>query len=519
MSDSLSLDRRGFISALSAAAAASQLPLKAAPSPAVERLALHEQLEGIRAKRYTVAALTSAYLARIKRWDPKVRSVVEINPDALVQAKALDVKSGQEPLCGAIVMLKDNVDTADRMRTTAGSLALMHAPAPHADAFIVQRLRHAGALLLGKTNLSEWANFRSTHSISGWSGRGGLTRNPHALDRNTSGSSSGSAAAVAAGFCAASIGTETDGSIVSPANNCGVVGLKPTLGLVSRSGIIPIAASQDTAGPMARCVRDAALILNVIAGSDPHDPATAEADAKREKDYAADLKADGLKGVRLGWLKATVEQHPGVAAAFGAVATTLRGSGAECVDVELPATFAMEAAELEVLLFEFKAQLNAYLSRRGGDVKDLASLIAFNRREAAKEMPLFAQELLEQAEAKGPLTDPAYLKAKATCAEARGLLVDLLDKQKLDAVVGPTGSPAWLIDPINGDHYGFGLSTLPAIAGTPHLTVPAVWVHGLPVGLSFIGRPWSEGPLLRMGYAFEQATRAFRLASLKPSAA
>ncbi len=514
----MTMGRRGFLSALSTAAAASQLPLKGAVAPAVERLTLHEQLEGVRMARFTVSALASAYLARIKRWDPKVRSLLELNPEAMVLAKALDAKRGQGPLHGAVMALKDNVETADRMRTTAGSLALVGAPSPQADAFIVQRLRQAGALLLGKTNLSEWANFRSTHSISGWSGRGGLTRNPHALDRNTSGSSSGSAAAVAAGFCAAAIGTETDGSIVSPANNCGVVGLKPTLGLVSRSGIIPIAASQDTAGPMTRSVKDAALILNVIAGSDPHDHSTAEADAKREKDYASDLHADGLKGARLGWLKATVAQHPGVASAFGAVEATLKRCGAECVDVTLPSTFALEAAELEVLLFEFKAQLNDYLSQRGGAVKDLTSLMAFNRREAAKEMPLFAQELLEQAEGKGSLTDPAYLKAKATCGEARTLLVDLLDAQKLDAIVGPTGAPTWLTDPINGDNYGFGLSTLPAIAGTPHLTVPAAWVHGLPVGLSFMGRPWSEGHLLRMGYAFEQATRAFRLAALKASA-
>jgi amidase len=322
---------------------------------------------------------------------------------------------------------------------------------------------------------------------------------------------------VAAGFCAAAIGTETDGSIVSPANNCGIVGLKPTLGLVSRSGIIPIASSQDTAGPMARCVKDAALLLSAIAGSDPRDPSTAEAEAKREKDYAAGLSADGLKGVRLGWLKATVDLHPGVAKAFGPVAQALRDAGATLVEVAPPSTAAFDAPEQEVMLFEFKALLNDYLARRGGTVRSLTDLIAFNRTEAAREMPLFDQELLEQAEAKGPLTDPAYLKAKAVCAEARKLLVDLLEKEKLDALCGPTGAPAWLIDPINGDSFGFSLSSLPAVAGTPHLTVPAAWVKGLPVGLSFLGRPWSEAQLLRMGHAFELRTQAFRLAAFPSS--
>lgn len=518
MRRTVSLDRRAFLGALSGALAMAHLPLKAgAAAPAVERLTLHEQLEGVRQGRYRVSALAAAYLARIKRWDDKVRSVIELNPEAMALAHSLDGANTRGSLRGAVVLVKDNLDTHDRMKTTAGSLALMDAPAPKQDAFVAKRLREAGALLLGKTNLSEWANFRSTHSISGWSGRGGLTRNPHALDRNTSGSSSGSAAAVAAGFCAAAIGTETDGSIVSPANNCGLVGLKPTLGLVSRAGIIPIASSQDTAGPMTRSVRDAALVLNVIAGSDPRDGATSEADARRDKDYASHLSADGLKGVRLGWLKATVELHQGVAAAFGPVAETLKRCGAELVEVALPPIPAIEAAENEVLLFEFKALLNEYLRERGGAVKSLTDLIAFNRREAAKEMPLFAQELLEQAEGKGPLTDPAYLKAKATCAEARTLLTGLLDTHKLDALTGPTGAPAWLTDPINGDNYGFGLSTIPAIAGTPHLTVPAAFVHGLPVGLSFIGRPWSEASLLRMGYAFEQTTHVFRLASLRPT--
>jgi amidase len=514
----MSVDRRTFLGTLSAAAMASRLPLAAGGAPAVERLAMHEQLAGLAKGRFSVAALVTAYQARIHRLDPKVRSVLELNPEAMALAKALDARKDRRSLHGAAILVKDNVDSADRMMTTAGSLALAQAPAPKHDAFVVARLREAGALLLGKTNLSEWANFRSTHSISGWSGRGGQTRNPHALDRNPSGSSSGSAAAVAAGFCAAAIGSETDGSIVSPANSCGIVGLKPTLGLVSRAGIIPIASSQDTAGPMTRCVKDAALLLNAIAGSDPRDAATAEADAKRDKDYAAGLDRDGLKGARLGWLKATVEQHPGVAAAFGPVAQALKDAGATLVEVTLPSTASLDAPELEVLLFEFKALLNDYLAGRGGAVKSLADLIAFNRREAAKEMPLFAQELLEQAEAKGPLTDPAYLKAKAACGEARKLLTDLLDKEKLDALAGPTGAPAWLIDPINGDNSGFSLSSLPAVGGTPHLTVPAAWVHGLPVGLSFVGRPWSEGALLRMGHAFELRTKAFRLAAFAATA-
>lgn len=512
------LDRRSFLGAVLATGAAATLPLEARPAKVkvdVTRMDLTALAEGLRARRYSSVDLVTAYAERIRIVDRNLHAVVELNPDAVKLAGELDRERREGrlrgPLHGLPILIKDNLDTADRMKTTAGSLALLNAPAPRQDAHVVQRLRAAGALILGKTNLSEWANFRSTHSLSGWSARGGQTRNPHALDRNPSGSSSGSGAAMAASLCAAAVGTETDGSIVSPASVNGVVGLKPTVGLLSRRGIIPVALSQDTAGPMTRTVRDAALMLTAMAGVDAEDPACAEAKGHLASDYTTYLQVDGLKGARLGLMKNFLGIHPGVDAALAPALAKLKAAGAEVVEVELRAT-AFDAAEFEVMLYEFKAGLNAYLARRGGPVKDLAGLIAFNRKEARRELALFGQELLEQAQAKGPLTEAAYLQALETCRRAsRAEGIDaVMDRHRLDALIAPTGAPAWLIDPVNGDSFGFSCSSLAAVAGYPHLTVPAGHVLGMPVGLSFLGRAWSEGTLLRLGHAFELATRARR---------
>lgn len=520
------LDRRAFLGAALAAGAAAALPLEAGPARVKLDVVGKDMAflaEGLRARRWSSVDLVQAYTARIGVVDRKLQAVVELNPEALALAAQLDRERREGhlrgPLHGLPILLKDNLDTADRMKTTAGSLALLNAPVPAADAFVVQRLRAAGALLLGKANLSEWANFRSTHSLSGWSGRGGQTRNPHALNRSPSGSSSGSAVAVAASFCAAAVGTETDGSIVSPAQANGVVGLKPTVGLLSRRGIIPISASQDTAGPMARTVRDAALMLSAMAGVDPGDPATAAAEGHLAPDYTRFLVADGLQGARLGLIRNLVGQHPGVDAVFEPALARLKALGATVVDVELR-TSAYEAAELDVLLFEFKAGLEAYLAQRGGKLRTLADLIAFNRKVGARELGPFGQELFELAQAKGPLTDADYRKALETCRKgARTEGIDAaLAKAGVDALIGPTGAPAWLIDPVNGDSSGFSASTAPAVAGYPHLTVPMGFTRGLPVGLSFIGPAWSEGLLLRFGHAFEQATHGRREPKLRPSA-
>ncbi len=512
------LDRRSFLGAVLATGAAATLPLEARPAKVkvdVTRMDLSALAEGLRARQFSSVDLVTAYAERIRIVDRNLHAVVELNPDAMKLAGELDRERREGrlrgPLHGLPILIKDNLDTADRMKTTAGSLALLQAPTPREDAFAVQRLRAAGALILGKTNLSEWANFRSTHSISGWSARGGQTRNPHALDRNPSGSSSGSGAAMAASLCAAAVGTETDGSIVSPASVNGVVGLKPTVGLVSRRGIIPISHSQDTAGPITRTVRDAALMLSALASVDSEDPACADAKGRIAPDYTTFLQVDGLKGARLGLMKNFLGIHPGVDAALAPALAKLKAAGAEVVEVELRST-AFDAAEFEVMLYEFKAGLNAYLARRGGAVKDLAGLIAFNRKEAKRELALFGQEILELAQAKGPLTEAAYQQALATCrrtSRAEGIDA-VMDREKLDALIAPTGAPAWLIDPVNGDSFGFSCSSLAAVAGYPHLTVPAGHVQGLPVSLSFMGRAWSEGTLLKLGHAFELATRARR---------
>ncbi len=503
---------------ISAAGGAS--PESGADSPfELAEATIAELQEGMRTRRLTARAIVEKYLARIDAIDglgPALRSVLERNPDALSIADALDrernEKGARGPLHGIPVLVKDNIDTRDRMATTAGSLALVGAK-PSKDAFVVRRLREAGAVLLGKTNLSEWANIRSSNSTSGWSGRGGLTKNPYALDRNPCGSSSGSGVAVAASLCAAAVGTETDGSIVSPSSANGIVGIKPTVGLVSRSGIVPISHSQDTAGPMARTVRDAALLLGVLAGVDPEDAATAAFDRKAAPDYTAFLDADGLKGARIGVARNYFGFHDGVDAAMGEALLVLKKRGAELVDpADIPNMDKVGEAELSVLLFELKAGLNAYLARLGPEapVKTLKDVIAFNERRAKDEMPYFGQNTFVKAEAKGPLTSYEYLEALAKCRRlSRTDGIDaVMDKHRLDALVAPTLGPACVTDLLNGDRWLGETSTAAAVAGYPHITVPAGFVYGLPVGISFFGRAWSEGTLLKLAYSFEQATKA-----------
>ena len=499
------------------------------PAPGGRFRYLESGVEALQAEmaagRLTARRLTAAYIARIRTLDrdgPRINSIIELNPEALEIASALDRerKAGgaRGPLHGVPVLLKDNIATGDGMSTSAGSLALDGISASR-DAHLVERLRDAGAVILGKTNLSEWANIRSTHSTSGWSARGGLTRNPYALDRNTSGSSSGSAAAIAANFAAISIGTETDGSIVSPASINGLVGLKPTVGLVSRDGVIPISHTQDTPGPMTRSVTDAALLLAAIAGADPRDGATADA---KPADYRSALDPERLRGARLGVVRAQFGGHPGVDAVIEAALATLRAGGAVLVDpVVLDVGESVQEAELEVLLYELKAGLPAWLAEFAphAPISTLADVIAWNERHAAREMPWFGQELFEQAQSRGDLSEPAYLEALAGCRRAaREEGIDrALAEHDLDALLAPTGGPAWLSDLVNGDNYGGSFSTPAAIAGYPHLTVPAGFVHGLPVGLSFAGPRWSEPLLLGLGYAYEQATRARRAPTFAPT--
>jgi amidase len=473
----------------------------------------------------TSRRITELYLARIEAIDrkgPTLGSVIETNPDALTIADGLDrerkEKGARGPLHGIPVLIKDNIDTADRMMTTAGSLAMV-GPAPERDAFIVERLRAAGVVLLGKTNLSEWANFRSTKSVSGWSARGGLVRNPYALDRNACGSSSGAGAAIAANLAAAGVGTETDGSIICPSSTNGLVGIKPTVGLASRAGIIPISHSQDTPGPMTRTVRDAALLLAAMAGVDPRDAATAASGGKVPTDLAAGLDAGALRGARLGVLRGPFAGYsPRSDRQIDAVVASLRSAGAEVLDpVELPNAGKYDEAELEVLKYEFKAGLNQYLAtRRGLPVKTLADVIAFNEKNADKEMPHFGQELLLDSEKKGPLTEPAYKTALEKSQRLSREGIDTaLKTHRLTALVALSGGPAWTIDLVNGDHY-LGSSTTPAaVAGYPSITVPAGEVAGLPIGVSFFGAAWSEAALVKLAYAFEQATRARKVPGLK----
>ncbi len=511
--------RRDFLGAATLAASLST-PAPAADAPfELEEITLDRIQTGVRGGRFTAAGLARMYLDRIDKLDrsgPTLRAVIETNPDALSIAAALDrefrAKGPRGPLHGVPILIKDNIDTADRMNTTAGSLALAGPPAP-ADSGVALRLREAGAVILGKTNLSEWANFRSTHSVSGWSGRGGQTRNPYALDRNPCGSSSGSGAAVSANLCALAIGTETDGSIVCPSSINGVAGIKPTVGLISRAGIVPISHSQDTAGPMARTLRDAAVLLGALAGADERDPATASSAGHIAADYTRFLDPNGLRGARIGVARRFFRIDDADDKLMANCLDIMRRQGATLVDpADLPRQHPSGEAENIVLQYEFKADLNAYLRSRGpsAPIHSLAGLIAFNQRHRDREMPYFGQERLVEAEARGPLTDKNYVNALAKnhrLSRAEGIDA-LLAAHKLDAIVAPTAGPAWLTDWINGDHDTGGCSSPAAVAGYPHVTVPAGFVFGLPAGISFFGAAWSEPVLLKLAYAFEQASQA-----------
>jgi amidase len=502
------MHRRSFLRIAGLSTAALALPrITFADDVPIEELTIADM------PRYSSRALTEAYLKRIEALDKgQVNAIIELNPDALAIADAMDRerKAGRVrgPLHGIPVVIKDNVDTADRMATSAGSLALAQNIAK-SDAHIVRRMREAGVVLLGKTNLSEWANFRSTHSTSGWSGRGGLTRNPYALNRNCCGSSSGTGAAIAASFAAVGVGTETDGSVVCPSSACGLVGIKPTLGLVSRSGIIPIAHSQDTAGPMARTVTDAAILLGVMTGIDSLDAMTAK--SRAEADYTKFLDPNGLRGARIGVARQYFDINDHAKKVLDAALETLRGLGAVLVDpVEMKTHNQYNDSEFEVLLYEFKTDLNAYLASANTPYRTLADLIKFNEENRDREMPYFGQEIFLQAQEKGPLTDAAYKKALAKNHRmSRTEGIDAVMKQhKLDALIAPTGGPVWTTDLVNGDHYTGGYSTASAVSGYPHVTVPAGMAYGLPVGLSFFAGAWSEPALIKYAYAFEQATKA-----------
>jgi amidase len=508
----------------------------------LDEITVDDVQKGFESGQYSSRSLTERYLARIHEIDkegPMLNSVIEVNPDALEIAEALDqerkAKGVRGRLHGIPILIKDNIDTRDRMNTTAGSLALLDSRPdwrPQRDAFVAAQLLKAGAVILGKTNLSEWANIRSSHSTSGWSGRGGLTRNPYALDRNPCGSSSGTGAGVSANLCLAGVGTETDGSVVCPSSANGLVGLKPTVGLISRRGIIPISHSQDTAGPMARTVRDVAIMLSAMAGMDADDSATAAiqtqgAAGKIFADYTKFLDPAGLRGARLG----VVRKYFGFNEAVDQLMETLLGemkhAGAEIVDpADIPTIGKFDESELTVLLYELKADLESYLGRRGGTltgnpIKSLKDVIDFNERNRDREMPFFGQDLFIKAEQKGPLSSKEYLDAlemNHRLSRAEGIDF-IMDKHKLDALVAPTGGPAWVTDLINGDHSAGGSSSAAAVAGYPNINVTAGYLWGLPVGISFFGRAWSEPTLLKIAYSFEQLTRARQKPRFLPSIA
>ena len=487
------VERRSFLKTAVGALAAGRVRANAE-----QRAALNEEATIADLAQISAREATGYYLGRIREVDRGLRSVIELNPDALALAEQLDHTPRRGPMHGVPVLIKDNIDTADRMQTTAGSLGLVGAARPR-DAGVVERLRAAGAVILGKTNLSEWANFRSPHSVSGWSGRGGQTRNPYALDRNPCGSSSGSGAGVAANLCMVAVGTETDGSVVCPASMNGIVGIKPTVGLVSGRGIIPIAHSQDTAGPMARTVRDAAILLGAMAEG-PH----------AAPDYTKFLDANGLRGARLGVARKFFDISPDVKRLMENCLAQMKRLGAEIVDpADLPSHGKYDANENIVLQYEFKNDLNAYLQARGTGLT-LEKLMAFNQEHRGDEMSWFEQEVFEESQKRGPLTELAYRKALATNHRlARGEGIDeVIRVHSVDAIVAPTAGPAWLIDPVTGDHDTGGCSSPAAVAGYPHITVPAGFVHGLPVGISFFGAAWSELVLIRLAYAFEQDSKA-----------
>ena len=469
--------------------------------------------------------LTQLYLDRIAAYNkkgPALNAVIELNPDALTIARQCDAERKQNrklgPLHGIPVLIKDNIDTGDKMHTTAGALALQDNIASQ-DAFLVTKLRAAGAVLLGKTNLSEWANFRSTRSVSGWSSRGGQTKNPYSLDRNPCGSSSGSGAAVSANFCAVAIGTETNGSIHCPSSVNGVVGIKPTVGLVSRSGIIPISKTQDTAGPMTRTVRDAAIVLTTIAGVDPADPASV-ASPGVSIDYTAYLNADSLAGKRIGVEKSFLTGgHESVLALYKDAVAVLKQKGATMIEVEFLSAFnRLGIQATKVLQYEFKDGVNAYLSKANSTVKTLADVIRYNKQHAPKAMPFFQQEILEASEAKGSLSEKDYLDAVARYADARKFYAEFFASQRLDAVCGPSNGAAWCTDLINGDRFsGYGMYGPAAVCGNPSVNVPMGFVHGMPVGLAFLGTAFQEGPLISLAYAYEQATNHRREPQFAPT--
>ena len=485
----------------------------------LDEITIPELQNGMKSGKFTARTLAEKYLARIDEIDkrgPAVNAIIELNPDALSIADALDqerkAKGPRGPLHGIPVVIKDNIDTADRMMTTAGSLALLGSKPPK-DSFVAQRLRAAGAVILAKTNLSEWANTRSSHSTSGWSGRGGLTRNPYALDRNACGSSSGTGAGISANLAAAGIGTETDGSIVCPSSANGLAGIKPTVGLVSRAGIIPISHSQDGAGPMCRTVRDAAILLSALTGVDPDDSATAASAGKTQPDYAQFCDPNGLKGARIGVARKYFGFSDAVDALMEQALDVIKKQGATLVDpADLETHGKFDNTEATVLLYELKTDLNAYLARLGpsAPVRTLKDIIDFNDRNREKEMPYFGQDLFLKAQSKGALADKEYLDALAKNHQLAGKegIDAVMDKNHLDATVAPTGGPAWLTDLVTGDHFSGGSPNAAAVAGYPNINVTAGFIFGLPVGISFFGRAWSEPTLIKLAYSFEQATKA-----------
>jgi amidase len=534
----LAANRRSFLkTTLIGSAAATLTPLypalgaareigPAVPLPEIKPFELDEITvsdlqDGMKSGKFTARSLVEKYSSRIAEIDkqgPAINSVLELNPDALSIADSLDeerkAKGPRGPMHGVPVLIKDNIDTADRMMTTAGSLALVGSK-PLQDSYVAQKLRSAGAVILGKTNLSEWANIRSSHSTSGWSGRGGLTKNPYALDRNACGSSSGTGAGISANLCAVGIGTETDGSIVCPSSSNGLAGIKPTVGLVSRSGIIPISHTQDGAGPMCRTVRDAAILLGALTGVDPRDSATGGSQGKSFTDYSQFCDPNGLKGARIGVARKYFGFSEAVDALMEQALDAMKKQGATLVDpADVETLGKFDESELLILMYELKADLNSYLAGLGPNapVRTLKDIIDFNDRNRQKEMPYFGQDLFLKAEAKGPLTEKAYLDAldkNHQLARTEGIDATM-DKYRLDAMVAPTGGPAWLTDLINGDHSAGGSSNAAAVAGYPNINVTAGFISGLPVGISFFGRAWSEPTLIRLAFAFEQTTKARR---------